>query len=159
MTTNMPVMKARFMAAMDFLRADEHVDPARIAAIGYCFGGGVVLAMAREGVDLKAVASFHGTLATQHPAKKGKVKTKILVCNGADDKFVSAEDIKKFKEEMKAASADFKFVNYAGAVHSFTNPASTETGKKFNIPIAYNEKADKQSGAEMEVLFKKVFRK
>ena len=157
--TNMPLMKARFMVAMELLKNDEHVDRARIAAIGYCFGGGVVLAMAREGVDLKAVVSFHGSLATQHPAETGKVKAKVLVCNGADDKFVSAEAIMKFKDEMKSAGADFKFVNYPGAVHSFTNPASTEVGKKFDMPLAYNEKADKQSWAEMQALFKKALKK
>jgi len=157
--SNMSAMKARFMAAMDFLKVDEHVDPARIAAIGYCFGGGVVLGMAREGADLKAVVSFHGSLAAQHPAEKGNVKAKILVCNGADDKFISADAIKNLKDEMKAAGADLKFVNYPGAVHSFTNPGSTELGKKFNMPIAYNEKADKQSWADMKALFKKVFKK
>jgi dienelactone hydrolase len=157
--SNMAVMKARFMAAMGFLKADEHVDPAQVAAIGYCFGGGVVLAMAREGTDLKAVVSFHGNLTTQHPAEKGSVRAKILVCNGAADKFASPDVIKKLKEEMKAAGADFKFVNYPGALHSFTNLASTELGKKFNMPIAYNKKADKQSWAEMQKLFKKVFKK
>jgi dienelactone hydrolase len=157
--TNLPIMKSRFDAAMDFLKADEHVDPTRIAAIGYCFGGAVVLGMAREGADLKAVVSFHGNLATQHPAEMGKVKARILVCNGADDKFISAEMIKKFKDEMKAAGANLKFVNYPGAIHSFTNPASTELGKKFNIPLAYNEKADKESWAEMQKLLKKVFKK
>ncbi|GEM_PF-29799 len=156
---NMPQMKARFMAAMDVLKKHEAVDPTRVAAIGYCFGGGVVLAMAREGADLKGVASFHGTLATQSPAEKGMVKAQILVCNGADDKFVSADDIKNFKAEMKSAGADFKFVNYAGAVHSFTNPAATESGKKFNLPIAYNEKADKKSWADMQGFFKKIFKK
>src|SRR5207302_1056844 len=78
--SNMEVMKSRFNAAMDVLKKDEHVDPTQIAAIGYCFGGGVVLNMAREGADMKAVVSFHGSLATQHPAGKGNVKAKILVC-------------------------------------------------------------------------------
>jgi dienelactone hydrolase len=157
--SNLSTMETRFDAAMDVLKNDGHVDPSQIAAIGYCFGGGVVLGMAREGADLKAVVSFHGSLATQHPAKKGKVKAKILVCNGAADKFNPPDVIKKLKEEMKAAGADFKFVNYPGAIHSFTNPASTEMGKKFNMPIAYNEKADKESWAEMQKLFKKVFKK
>jgi dienelactone hydrolase len=155
---NIVVMKARFMAAMDYLRNDSHVDPKRIAAIGYCFGGGVVLAMAREGADLRAVVSFHGSLGTQRPAQKGKVKAKILVCNGAEDKFISADDIQKLKSEMKSAGAELKFINYPGAVHGFTNPAATEMGKKFNIPIAYNEDADKKSWAEMEKLFKSELR-
>jgi len=156
---NMPVMKARFLAALDLLKQSEVVDPANIGAIGYCFGGGVVLGMAREGADLKGVVSFHGSLATQSPAQKGKVKAKILVCNGAADKFVSEESIKEIKAEMKVAKADFKFINYPEAIHSFTNPASTEMGKKFNLPLAYNEKADKKSWADMQEFFKRVFKK
>ena len=157
--SNMPAMKARFMAAMGLLMKDEHVDPTQLSAIGYCFGGGVVLTMAREGADLKAVVSFHGSLSTQNPAEKGKVKAKILVCNGADDKYTPADGIKKFKNEMKSAGVDFKFVNYPGAIHGFTNPAATELGKKFNMSIAYNENADKKSWDEMQKLFKKVFKK
>jgi dienelactone hydrolase len=156
---NMPAMKARFLAALTLLKQSEDVDPANIGAIGYCFGGGVVLGMAREGADLKGVVSFHGSLATQSPAQKGRVKAKILVCNGAADKFVSEESIKEIKAEMKAAKVDFKFVNYPDAIHSFTNPASTELGKKFNLPLAYNEKADKKSWADMQEFFKRVFKK
>ena len=156
---NMPAMKARFSAAMDLLKQNEFVDQTKIGAVGYCFGGGVVLGMVRDGADLKGAVSFHGSLATQAPAEKGKVKAKILVCNGADDKFVSAEDIKKFKDEMKKAKADFKFVSYPGAIHAFTNPDATETGKKFGLAIAYNEKADKKSWAAMQEFFKKTFKK
>lgn len=156
---NMPVMKARFLAALDLLKQSEVVDPANIGAIGYCFGGGVVLGMAREGADLKGVVSFHGSLATQSPAQKGRVKAKILVCNGAADKFVPAESIKEFKAEMNKAKVDFKLINYPDAVHSFTNPAATEMGKKFNLPLAYNEKADKKSWADMQEFFKRVFKK
>jgi len=156
---NPSLLKERFSAAMDFLRNDEHVDASQIGAIGYCFGGGVVLAMARTGTNLKAAVCFHGNLATQNPVKKGDVIAKILVCNGAADKFISADDVKKFKAEMKSASVDFKFVDYPGATHAFTNPAATELGKKFNIPIAYNEKADKRSWSEMQKLFKRVFKK
>lgn len=156
---NMPAMKARFMAALDLLKKNEHVDPMRIGAIGYCFGGGVVLNMARAGVDLNGVVSFHGSLATQSPAEKGKVEAKILVCNGAADKFTTAETIKNFKSEMHAADVNYKFINYPGAMHSFTNPDATELGKKFNMPLAYNEKADKESWSAMKEFFKKVFKK
>ena len=156
---NMPVMQARFNAAMEALKKDEHVDATQLAAIGYCFGGGVVLAMARSGADLKAVVSFHGSLATQHPAEKGNVKAKLLVCNGAEDKFISVDNIKDFKAEMKSAGVDMKFINYPGAIHGFSNPAATELGKKFNLPLAYNENADKKSWEEMKKLFKKVFQK
>ena len=148
----------RNRAATELLKANEHVDPLQIGAIGYCFGGGVILAMAREGSDLKAVVSFHGSLATQHPAEKGKVKAKVLVCSGADDKLISADDIKKFKEEMKTAGVDYKFVNYPGAMHGFSNPAATELGKKFKIAIAYNKTADKESWDEMQKLFRKAFK-
>ena len=155
---NLPVMTERFMAALSLVKKSRFVDTTKIAAIGYCFGGGVVLAMAREGVDLKGVATFHGSIATEHPAEKGKLKAKVLVCNGADDKFISAEAIKDLKSEMKAAGADFKFINYPGAIHGFTNPAATELGKKFNMGIAYNAKADKGSWNELKKFLKKAFK-
>jgi dienelactone hydrolase len=154
---NMPVMTARFNAALEALKKNPHVDPEKIGAIGYCFGGGVVLQMARSGADLAGVVSFHGSLGTNKPAEKGKVKAKILACNGADDPFVSADVIKSFKEEMDKASIDYRFISYEGAVHSFTNPAATENGKKFNLPLAYNEKADKESWSEMKKFFRDIF--
>jgi dienelactone hydrolase len=104
------------------------------------------------------VATFHGSIATEHPATKGVLKAKVLVCNGADDKFVSPEAIRDLKKEMKAAGADFKFVNYPGAVHGFTNPAATELGKKFNMAIAYNAKADAKSWEELRKFLKRAFK-
>lgn len=156
---NMPEAKARFLAAMELLKRHNTTDPTRIAAIGYCFGGGVVLHMARLGVDLKGVASFHGSLGTQTPAKAGQVKAAVLVCHGADDKFVSQEQIDALKKEMQDAKVDFQFIAYPGAVHSFTNPDADAAGKKFNLPLAYNEAADKQSWADMQKFFKKIFAK
>ncbi len=156
---NMPATKARFMAAMNLLKKNSLVDAKRIAAIGYCFGGGVVLAMAREGVDLKGVVSFHGSLATVTPAKKGKVKAKILVCHGADDQFITGEDVNELKDEMKAAGANLKFIAYDGAIHGFTNPAATELGQKFGLPLAYNEKADKDSWNDMKEFLGTIFKK
>ncbi len=156
---NMPVMKARFMAALEELRKDPQVDTERIGAIGYCFGGGVVLQMARAGIPLKGVVSFHGSLGTSAPAQKDAVKAKILVCNGADDSFISAEAIAAFKDEMDKAGADYKFISYEGAIHSFTNPRSTEIGKKYGIQVAYNEKADKESWNEMKGFFAEIFKK
>lgn len=151
--------KPRFLAAMDFLRQQPTTDPARIAAIGYCFGGGVVLNMARQGADLAAVASFHGSLTAVKPAAAGTVKAKVRIYNGADDKFVLPEAIAAFKKEMTDAKADFAFINYPGAIHAFTNPEATELGKKFNLPLAYQEKADKESWADLTGFLKKVFRK
>ena len=155
---NFDVAKARFMAAMDFLKHQPTVDPTRIAAIGYCFGGGVVLNMARQGMDLKGVASFHGGLAAVKPAQPGSVKAKVLVLHGGADKFVTPEQVEAFKQEMKSAGADFKFVSYPGATHSFTNPEATELGKKFSMPIAYNAKADEESWNEMKEFLSKIFR-
>lgn len=152
------VAKARFMAAMDFLKQQATVDPTRIAAIGYCFGGGVVLNMARQGVDLKGVASFHGGLTAVKPAQPGSVKAKILVLNGAADKFTTPEQIEAFKQEMKSAGADFQFISYPGAVHSFTNPEADEYGKKFNLPLAYNANADKKSWDELKKFLNTIFR-
>jgi dienelactone hydrolase len=156
-TKDLSLLKAKFTAAIELLKKNEHVDSTRIAAIGYCYGGGVVLNMARAGIDLKGVVSFHGSLATTTPAEKGNVKAKILVCNGGADKFISENDIKNFKQEMKAADVDFKFLSYKGALHAFTNPAATELGKKFNMPIAYNESGDKKSWKEMRRFLKTIF--
>ncbi len=152
------VGKARFMAALDFLKQQPSVDPNRIAAIGYCFGGGVVLNMARQGTDLKGVVSFHGSLTAVKPAQPGGVKAKILVLQGGADKLVTPEQVEAFKQEMKSAGADFRFISYPGALHSFTNPDSTELGKKFNLPIAYNADADKKSWREMKEFLNKVFK-
>jgi dienelactone hydrolase len=156
---DMPAMQARFNAAMEFLRRNDAVDPKRIAAIGYCFGGGVVLAMARSGADLRGVVSFHGSLATTTPAEKGAVKARVLVCNGAADSFIPAEDIKAFKKEMTAAGASYRFISYPDAKHSFTNPEATGLGEEFMLPLAYNEKADKKSWADMRQFLQKALAK
>ncbi len=155
---NSEVAKARFMAAMEFLKQQGSVDPTRIAAIGYCIGGGVVLNMARQGVDLRGVASFHGSLTAVKPAQPGNIKAKILVLHGGADKFITPEQIEAFKQKMKSAGADFQFISYPGATHSFTNPEATELGKKFNMPITYNADADKASWGELKEFLKKIFR-
>jgi dienelactone hydrolase len=147
---NFDVSKARFLAAMDFLKQQGMVDPTRVAAIGYCFGGGVVLNMARQGVDLKGVASFHGSLKAVKPAQPGVVKAKILVLHGADDKFIPQDQIDAFKQEMKTAGADYEFISYPGALHSFTNPDADENAKKFNMAIGYNSDADRKSWDELK---------
>jgi dienelactone hydrolase len=153
----MPQAEARFRAAMELLQAQDTVDPQKIAAIGYCFGGGLVLEMARRGVDLAGVASFHGSLGTASPAKKGEVKAKVLVLNGADDPFTKPEQIVAFKKEMKSAGVDYRFINYPGAKHSFTNPQADRFGKKFDLPLAYNEKADKASWNELMKFLDNLF--
>ncbi len=156
---NFDVAKARFVAAMDFLKQQPNVDPSRIAAIGYCMGGEVALNMAGQGLDLRGVVSFHGSLGGVKAPQPGGVKARILVLNGGADKFVTPEQIEKFKKEMTSAGADLKFISYPGALHSFTNPEATELGKKFNIPVAYNAKADKESWNEMKEFLRKIFEK
>ena len=154
---NFDLAKARFVAGMDFLKAHAVVDPARIAAIGYCFGGGIVLNMAREGVDLKGVASFHGGLAPVKPAQKGAVKAKVLVLNGGADTFVPEEQIAAFQEEMEAAGVDYRFISYPGALHAFTNLDADAVAKEFNMKIGYNADADKKSWKEMRKFLKEIF--
>lgn len=156
---NFDVARARFTGAMELLKKRPIVDPDRIAAIGYCFGGGIVLNMARQGTDLKGVASFHGNLTPVKVAQPGAIKAKILVLNGADDKFTPPEQIEAFKREMAAANADYRFINYPGSLHSFTNPEADALAKKFNMPIAYNAEADKQSWEELKGFLSKIFKK
>ncbi len=157
--SNVQMAEARFTAAYDFIKSQKSVDKENIGAIGYCFGGGIVLHMARAGLDLKAVVSFHGGIEAVKPAEEGKVKSFILVCNGAADPFVNAAQIDTFKAEMEKAKVQYKFVNYEDAKHSFTNPGADSMGTKFNMPLVYNEKADKESWQEMKNLFERVFSK
>jgi dienelactone hydrolase len=146
----------RFQAAMQTLKSQPTVDPDKIAAIGYCMGGAIVISAARQGLDLDAVASFHGSLGNLLPIK-GPIKAKILVCHGADDSFIPPETVEAFKNEMKDAGADLKFVSYPGAKHGFSNPAADEAGKKFGIDIAYNADADTASWKELKALLESVF--
>jgi len=154
---NAESLKARFDAAVEALKKDKNVDPAQIGAIGYCYGGGVVLTMASAGEDLKGVVSFHAGLGSVPPPHGNDVKAKILVCNGAADKFNPEPVVRQFRSGLDSAKATCTFINYPDAMHSFTNPASTAIGKKFNIPLAYNKAADVKSWADMKDFFRKVF--
>lgn len=138
-------MQARFDAAQTALAKLPSVDPARLYAIGYCFGGAVVLNQARKGADLAGVASFHGMLSTQMPAKKGQVKAHILVATGGSDPFVPSQQVSDFTLEMANAGARFDVLNYPDAKHSFTDKQATENGKKFGMPFEYNRQADEHS--------------
>lgn len=135
---------------MKVLRDDPRVDSRKLAAVGYCFGGSVVLNMAREGELLLGVASFHGGLATDTPAQKGMVKARIISFTGADDKMIPPVQVQAFEQEMKAAGVDYQTVVYPGAMHSFTNPDADKYGKKFNLPLAYNAGADKDSWQQLQ---------
>jgi len=153
-TKDPAVLAARFNAALEQLKRDPHVDTTRIAAIGYCFGGAVVLDMARAGAPLAAVVTFHGALATKTPAQPGKVKARVLVLTGGADPFVPPEQVEAFKREMQAAGGRFEVISYPGAKHGFTNPDAA----KYGMPqLAYDADADRQSWTAMLKLFKEVF--
>ena len=156
---NPAAMLTRFIAAKDQLSRHASVDPSRIGASGYCFGGSVVLDAARAGTDLKGVVAFHAGLgAAGAAAEAGKVKAKMLIQNGDADPFIKRESIEAFKKEMSAANVDYRYLNYPGAVHAFTNPEATAKGKQFNLPLAYDAAADAQSKAEASKFFKEVFK-
>ncbi|HLD13484.1 MAG TPA: dienelactone hydrolase family protein [Burkholderiales bacterium] len=155
---NLPVMKARFNAARDVLGKHGTVDARRIAAIGYSYGGSTVLEMARQGVDIAGVVNFYGDLTTQHPAPKGGIKANILVLNAAADAMIPPEQVNKFKQEMAAVKADYKFINYPGTKHLFTRPDADALAKKYNLSLAYDAEADRKSWTEMQAFFKRIFR-
>lgn len=154
---NLPLEKARFEAGMHFLRNQKTVDADEIAAFGYCFGGGVVLNMARIGESLRGVASFHGVLGTDHPAKPWKIKARIISFSGEADPMIGADKVAAFRKEMDGAGAKYEVVTYPGAKHAFTNPNADELGKKFNMPIAYDAEADKDSWEQATMFLRDVF--
>lgn len=148
--------KKRFDAALTEIKKFPQADIHQIAAIGYCFGGSMVLNFAKMGSNIKGVVSFHGGLKGVR-AQKDLLKAKILVCHGAEDKFVNAGEVAAFKNELDAIRAEYIFKEYKGATHAFSNPDATEWGKKFNLPIAYNAAADSSSWNEMKAFFKSIF--
>ena len=154
---NIAAAEERFNAAHKILRDHASTDETKTAAIGYCFGGAVVLHMARAGTDLDGVASFHGNLSTQTPAVEGAVKSRVLVLHGAEDPLIPPEQAEAFKQEMQQAKVDIELIAYPGAVHSFTNPVATAVGESLNMPLAYDEKADQQSWAELDGFLKEIF--
>lgn len=150
------LMRDRAGAGLDVLRKQSLVDPKRVAAIGYCFGGTTVLELARGGADIAGVVSFHGDLATPHPEDAKNIKCKVLALHGADDPFVKPEVVAAFEEEMRKAGVDWELVAYGNAVHSFTNPGA---GKDASKGAAYNEKADHRSFQAMKAFFAEIFEK
>ncbi len=150
---NEEIGTARFMAAHELLRNHPLSAGDRVAAIGFCFGGHLVLTMAQDGADLRAVVSFHGSLPTA-PARADTVKARILVCHGAEDPLISREQIDRFQDNMREAGADWQFIAYGGARHSFTNPAADGRGA---AALGYNPAADRRSWRAMLALFEEVF--
>ena len=149
------LLRKRAKAGLDVLKAQNVVDPQRLAAIGYCFGGTTVLEMARSGMDLAGAVSFHGGLATPMPAERGDVKSKVLVLHGADDPYESPAEVADFQKEMNLAGVDWQMVYYSGAVHSFTRKDAGDDNSK---GAAYNERADKRSWEAMKAFFVEIFK-
>ncbi|MEZ6093195.1 MAG: dienelactone hydrolase family protein [Pirellulaceae bacterium] len=148
------LFRKRLNLGLEQLKNVKGVDHDRLAAIGYCFGGTGVLELARSGANINGVVSFHGGLDSTNPEDGKSIKCKVLVCHGADDPFVPAADIEKFKEELNGANVDWQMIYYSGAVHSFTQPMAGDDNSR---GAAYNERADHRSWAAMRQFFKELF--
>jgi dienelactone hydrolase len=150
------LIRERAKAGLAKLASFPEVDPNRLAAIGYCFGGTAALELARSGADTKGTVSFHGGLNTPNPAEARNIKGKVLALHGADDPYVPPAEVAAFQQEMRAAKVDWQMVYYGGAVHSFSNPKSGNDPAK---GAAYNEKADRRSWEAMQAFFNELFPK
>lgn len=146
---------ARATAALDVLKSQKEVDASRLASIGYCFGGTTSLELGRQGCDLKAIVSFHSSLGTSRPQAATNIKGKVLVCIGADDPLITAEQRAAFEREMKAAGVDWRLQLYGGAGHSFTNPEADTWGRK---GFFYDETTDRRSWNAMIELFNETLK-
>lgn len=156
MRGDIKLWKNRALAGLEVLRKSGLCDAKKTAAIGYCFGGSTVLNLALEGEDLAAVVSFHGALPAATAEQAAAAKAKMLICHGAQDDFIPAAAIQKFRAALDEGKADYIFVAYAGAVHSFTNPGADAYGVK---GVAYQPAADRRSWQHMRDLFQEVFEK
>lgn len=152
-----PLMAERAQAGLEQLLKSGLVDAARVAAIGYCFGGSTCQALAYSGAPLAGIVSFHGGLIPVPAGAAAKTKAKILVCHGAVDPFISKEEIETFLKAMNEGKFDYQFVSYAGAVHAFSNPGADQIARTAGIPIAYHAAADRRSWAHMRAFFDEVF--
>ena len=148
------LMRDRAAAGLKVLQQNALTDKNRIAAIGYCFGGGTVLELARSGADVDGVVSFHGNLDTPNPNDARNIKGKVLVLHGAEDPLVPPEQVLVFAQEMSQAKVDWQMIAYGNAVHSFTNP---NAGNDKSKGVAYNPLADKRSFADMRQFFAEIF--
>lgn len=143
-------------AALETALKNKHVNPEKTAAIGYCFGGAMVLNSARMGFPVNGVVSFHGGVIGV-PPNKSVQKADMLICHGLADPFVPEADVERFKRQSDSAGVAYTWKAYPDATHAFTNPDATENGKKFGLPIAYNAEADKASWKDMQDFFAKIF--
>jgi dienelactone hydrolase len=150
-----PIIRTRARAGLNVLLQQPNVDPRRVAAIGFCFGGTTVLELAYSGADLAGIVSFHGGLVDPKPEDLPRVKAAILALHGADDPFVPPAVVDSFERALRASTIDWQLVIYGGAVHAFTNPAA---GNDKSSGAAYNERAARRSWREMQVFFQEIFK-
>ena len=150
-------LEKRFNTALKLLREHPRTEQAKVAALGYCFGGGVVLHMARQGIELAGIASMHGILSSPVPAESGAVKSPLKIYTGGADPFVPTEQVSGFVTEMLQAGARFDLITFPGAQHAFTNPAASGVGEQFGIPLAYDANADRASWAGFTQFLQDVF--
>ncbi|HQS02384.1 MAG: hypothetical protein B7Y07_04545 [Halothiobacillus sp. 24-54-40] len=151
---NLPLMTNRFMAALHAIKQQPEVDPNKIAVIGYCFGGSVALSMVRQGVDLAAMVGFHAGVSGIAPIAHPPIKTPVRLFTGGADPFVPTAQVEATVAEMRAANTDIEVVTYAQAKHAFTNPAATEKGARFNLPLQFDADAADDSWQQMQVFLK-----
>jgi dienelactone hydrolase len=140
---DLPKLRARGRAALATLGSLPQVDATRLAAVGFCFGGSVVLELARDGADVKAVVSLHGVLSTKAPAETDKIRASVLVCTGADDPLAPPDQVAAFENEMRAANVrDWQVISYGNTLHAFSNPIAGPSTMRGTL---YNEQADRRS--------------
>lgn len=147
--------RARAGGALDALLGVDGVDAARVAAIGYCFGGTMSLELARGGAEIAGVVGFHSGLGTPKPEDARNIKGKVLVCIGADDPSIDADARRAFEDEMRAGGVNWQMSVYGGTLHSFTNREADKLGRPGLA--AYNKQADERSWSEMMSLFGEIF--
>ncbi|MDD5394658.1 MAG: dienelactone hydrolase family protein [Thiothrix sp.] len=152
-TSDVDAWRATANAGLEQLKKSDKVDPTKLAAIGYCFGGGTILQMAYSGTKLNGVVSFHGSLPSAPDGTE--INTKILAFHGNADSMVPPATVSKFMEQVEKTGADTQFVSYTGARHAFTNPDAAKYGIE---NLKYDEKADKRSWAQMQAFFTEIFK-
>ena len=152
-----PLMAERAQAGLDQLLKTGLVDASRVAAIGYCFGGAVVQALAYTGAPLAGIVSFHGSLIPASPEAAAKNRAKFLICHGAVDPFTSAEAVASFKKSLDDGKFDYQFISYAGAIHAFTNPEADRIAAAGLNGVGYNAAADRRSWGHMNAFFAEIF--